>query len=201
MVKSWFGLCLGMAILPTGAGVGAIFHPRVRPAPAPRIGKCGCGFHFSPVGDPRISEISNFDGFNPVSHLNSRQPQSFGLAQHYPALKSRTVNLGGVHITHELRSSLGSSIHCALMIEFISTLLKPTGDPKPTRNSAGAGMSATFHPRVWPRAGLDECRGWGCGRIFVKPAPLPSLVVSKWALLGCGSITVRLHGAIEIIIF
>jgi hypothetical protein len=69
---------VGMAILPagvdirrisdpTGAGVGAIFHPRVRPAPAPRIGWCGRGFYFSPVSDPRISEISNFDGFDLVS--------------------------------------------------------------------------------------------------------------------------------------
>jgi hypothetical protein len=71
-------LCVGMAILPagvdirrisdsTGAGAGAIFHLRVRHAPAPRIGRCGRGFHFSPVGDPRISEILNFDGFDPVS--------------------------------------------------------------------------------------------------------------------------------------
>jgi hypothetical protein len=71
-------LRIGMTILPVGvdirrisdptgagAGAGAIFHPRVRPAPAPRIGRCI--FHFSPMGDPWISEISNFDDFDLVS--------------------------------------------------------------------------------------------------------------------------------------
>jgi hypothetical protein len=82
------------------------------------------------------------------AHLNSRQSQSFCLAQHYPPLKSYTVTLGGVHLTHQLCSSLGSSIHRALVIEFISTLLKPAGDLKPTRNPVGAGVGATFHPRV-----------------------------------------------------
>jgi hypothetical protein len=67
-----------------------------------------------------------------LAHLNSRQPQSFCLAQYYPPLKSHTVTQGGVHLTHQLRSSLGSSIHRALVIEFTSTLLKPVGDPKPT---------------------------------------------------------------------
>jgi hypothetical protein len=52
-----------MAILPAGA----IFHLRVRPASAPRIGRCGHRFHFSLVGDPRKSEILNFDGFDPVN--------------------------------------------------------------------------------------------------------------------------------------
>jgi hypothetical protein len=65
-----------MPILPVGVdiwrisdptGAGAIFHLRVRPAPASLIGGCGHGFHFSPVGDPQISEISNFDGFDLVS--------------------------------------------------------------------------------------------------------------------------------------
>jgi hypothetical protein len=56
---------LGMTILPvgvdirwisdqTGVGAGAIFHPRVSPAPAPQIGGCGHGFHFSSV------DIRNF---------------------------------------------------------------------------------------------------------------------------------------------
>jgi hypothetical protein len=49
------------------------------------------------------------------------------------------------------------------MIEFTSTLLKSVGDPKPARNPAGAGAGAgvTFHPQVWPRAGLGGCRGCG----------------------------------------
>jgi hypothetical protein len=33
---------------PTGVGAGDIFRPRVRPAPAPRIGGCGAGFIFHP---------------------------------------------------------------------------------------------------------------------------------------------------------
>jgi hypothetical protein len=66
--------CLGMAILlrvwifdPMGAGVGAIFHAWVRPAPASWIGGSGRGFHFSLVGDLRIYEISDFDGFGPAN--------------------------------------------------------------------------------------------------------------------------------------
>jgi hypothetical protein len=41
-----------MAILSTGAGVGTIFHPWVR-----------ARVSFFTRGDPRISEISDFDGF------------------------------------------------------------------------------------------------------------------------------------------
>jgi hypothetical protein len=52
---------------PTGMGAGSIFHPWVRPASAPWIGGCERGFHFSPMGDPRISKILNFDGFDPIS--------------------------------------------------------------------------------------------------------------------------------------
>jgi hypothetical protein len=40
-----------MTILPVGAGVGAIFHPRVRPALVPRIDGCRREFYFSPVDD------------------------------------------------------------------------------------------------------------------------------------------------------
>jgi hypothetical protein len=135
------------------------------------------------------------------AHLNSRQAQNFDLARHYSPLKSRTVTLCSVHLTHQLHSSLGSSIHRALVIEFTSTLLKLagdlkptrnptgvaadgfkftstllklTGDLKPTRNPTGASTGATFHPRMWPRTGLDGCRGCGCGRVFIKPAPNPS---------------------------
>jgi hypothetical protein len=64
------------------------------------------------------------------THLNSREPRSFDLTQHYPSLKSRTVTLGGVHLTNQPRSFLGSSVSRALMIEFTSTLLKSTGDLK-----------------------------------------------------------------------
>jgi hypothetical protein len=106
------------------------------------------------------------------AHLNSRQPRSFGLAQQYPPLKSRTVTLRGVHLTHQSRSSLGSPIRRGLVIEFTSTLLKPAGDLKPTRNL----MGVTFHLWVWSRAGLGGCHGCGHGRIFVKRAPLPSLL-------------------------
>jgi hypothetical protein len=52
---------------PTGAGAGVIFHPRVRPTRILQIGGCGRKFHFSPVGDPRISKILDFDGFSPAS--------------------------------------------------------------------------------------------------------------------------------------
>jgi hypothetical protein len=37
-----------------------------------------------------------------AGHLNSCQSQSFSLAQHYPLLKSHTVILGGVHLSHQL---------------------------------------------------------------------------------------------------
>jgi hypothetical protein len=110
------------------------------------------------------------------AHLNTCQSRSFGLAQQYPPLKSRTVTLGGIHLTHQPHSSLGSPIRCGLVIEFISTLLKPAGDPKPTQNPTGAG--AIFHPRV----GLGGCHGCGRGWVFIKHAPntasLPSLKVS-----------------------
>jgi hypothetical protein len=110
------------------------------------------------------------------AHLNFNQPRSFRLAQYYPPLKSHTITLGGVDLTHQLCSSLGSSIHRALVIEFTSTLLKPAGDPKPTRNPVGvaAGVVAgAFRrvPRVWLWA--DFCQ------THPKPAPLPSLPMTK----------------------
>jgi hypothetical protein len=95
---------------------------------------------------------------------------------------SHTVTLGVVHLTHQPRSSLGALIHHGLVIEFTSTLLKPVGDSKPARNPAGAGVSATFHPRVWPQTDLDGCHGFGRGRVFVKSTPLPSLIGSHTML-------------------
>jgi hypothetical protein len=65
---------------PTGEGAGAIFHPRIRPAPAPRIDGCGRRFHFSPVGDPRISKISNFDGFDLVNPPKFLRASKFWLS-------------------------------------------------------------------------------------------------------------------------
>jgi hypothetical protein len=44
---------VGMTILPAGADI--------------RPDGCRRGFHFSPMGDPWLSEFSNFDGFDPVS--------------------------------------------------------------------------------------------------------------------------------------
>jgi hypothetical protein len=79
---------------------------------------------------------------------------------------SCSVTLGAIHPTHQIRSSLGVLIRRGLMIEFTSTLLKPAGDPKPARNPTGAGVGATFHPRV----DLDGCHGFGRERVFVKPA-------------------------------
>jgi hypothetical protein len=97
-------------------------------------------------------------------HLNFRRPQSFGLAQYYPPLKSRIIILGSVHLTHQLRFSLVYSIHRALVIEFTFTLLKPAGDPK----SDGCRCGCDFSPmdvatdrfgrvsRVWLRAGFCQ---------------------------------------------
>jgi hypothetical protein len=68
----------------------------------------------------------------------------------YPSPPSTAATQGGVHLTHQPCSSLGAPIRLDLMIEFISIVLKPTGDLKPAQNltGAGAGMCATFHPRV-----------------------------------------------------
>jgi hypothetical protein len=98
------------------------------------------------------------------AHLNSSQPRNFDLAQHYPPLKSRTVTLRGVYLTHQLRSSLSSSIHRALVIKFTSTLLKPTGDSKPDGCERGCDFSPVgvatsgfvWVLRVWPRAGFYQ---------------------------------------------
>jgi hypothetical protein len=103
------------------------------------------------------------------AHLNTCQYRSFGLTQQYPLLKSRTVTLGGVHLTHQSYSSLGSPICRGLVIEFTSTLLKPAGDPKHGGCGRGCDFSTAgvavggfgWVPRVWP---------WW---VFVKPALNP----------------------------
>jgi hypothetical protein len=94
---------------------------------------------------------------------------------------SRTITLGVIHLTHQPRSYFGAPIRRGLVIEFTSTLLKPAGDLKPARNPTGAGVGASFHPWVWPLADLDGCHEFGRGRIFVKPAPLPSLKLMNMA--------------------
>jgi hypothetical protein len=110
-----------------------------------------------------------------LTHLNSCQPRSFGLVQHYPPLKSRTVTLGGVHFTHQPRSSIDSSIRHALVIEFTFTLLKPVGDPKP----AGCGRRCNFSPVSVTADGFERMPRVWAG--FAKPAPLPSLIGSSQA--------------------
>jgi hypothetical protein len=102
------------------------------PHPPRESAGAGAGFIFHPLVIRGYLKFQILMVSTQSAHLNFHQPQSFGLAQHYPPLKSRTITLDGVYLTHQLRSSLGSSIHCALVIEFTSTLLKPAGDPKPT---------------------------------------------------------------------
>jgi hypothetical protein len=137
---------IGMAILPagvdirrisdpTGAGVGAIFHPWVRPTPAPRISGCGRGFYFSPVGDPWISEISNFDGFDLVN-----PPKYPSVLKFWP---SPTISPTQVSYRNPRLCSSYSSI------TFFSWFSNPPWprDPNPT----GAGAGVIFHPRMWQR--------------------------------------------------
>jgi hypothetical protein len=68
--------------------------------PPPLIGRCRRGFHFSSVGGLRIFKISNFDSFDPVMPPKYLSVSSFGLAQQYPPLKSHTVTLCDIHLTH-----------------------------------------------------------------------------------------------------
>jgi hypothetical protein len=85
------------------------------------------------------------------AHLNSRQPQSFGPTQQYFPPKSRNVTFGGVHLTHQSRSSLSVPIHRGLVIEFTSTLLKPMGDPKPGECDFSPAGVAVGGFGWWPR--------------------------------------------------
>jgi hypothetical protein len=178
-----------MAILPTsadirwisdltGAGTGIIFHPRVRPAPAPRIGECGRGFHFSPMVTRRYPKFQILMASTESALLNFCQPRSFGLAQHYTPLKSCTVTICSVHLTHQLHSSLGSSIHRDLVIEFTSTLLKPVGDSK----MDGCGRGCDFSP--------TGVAADGCRQVFIEPAPLPSIVFAPLVGASGGLITI-----------
>jgi hypothetical protein len=96
---------------PTDVDVGVIFLLWVRSAPVPRIGERR--FYFLPVSDLRIYENLDFNGFNPPGlYLNSRQPQCFGPGQQYPPsplLKSHTVILDDIHLTHQS----GSALRCS----------------------------------------------------------------------------------------
>jgi hypothetical protein len=151
-----------MAILPVGADAGAIFHPH----PPHESAGAGVGFIFHPWVTRGYLKFQILMVLIQLAHLNSHQARSFGLAQHYPPLKSRTVTLGGVHLSHQLLSSLGSSIHHALVIEFTSTLLKPAGNPKPSGCGRGCDFSpvgvATSGfgqvPWVWLQAGFCQTR-------------------------------------------
>jgi hypothetical protein len=136
------------------------------PHPPHESADAGVGFIFHPWVTRGYLKFQILMVSTQSAHLNLRQPQSFGLAQHYPPLKSRTITLGGVHLTHQLCSSLGSSIHHALVIEFTSTLLKPADDLKP----GGCGRGCDFSPAgvtadgfrrvpwVWLRVGFCQTR-------------------------------------------
>jgi hypothetical protein len=79
---------------------------------------------------------------------------------------SGTVTLDVIHLTHQPRSSLGALIRRGLVIEFTSTLLKPTGDPKPDECGRGCDFSPSgviaggfgWVPRVWPWTGFCQTR-------------------------------------------
>jgi hypothetical protein len=78
------------------------------------------------------------------TYLNFRQARSFGPAEQYPLLMSHTVTLGVVHLTHQPCSSFNALIRHGLVIEFTSTLLKLTDDPKAIQNPTGADVGAIF---------------------------------------------------------
>jgi hypothetical protein len=113
-----------MAILSTGADIrldgcerGCHFSLAGQIRTRPTNWRVRAHVSFFTRGDPQISKISDFDGFD--------------LAQQYPLLMSRTVTLGVIHLTHQPRSFLGAPIRRSFVIEFTSTLLKLVGDLKP----------------------------------------------------------------------
>jgi hypothetical protein len=123
-------VALGRSIGALGPGDG----PRVRDGNF--IRECGyltqwvrarAWVSFSPVGNSRISGISDFDGFNPINPSKFPSASKFWLSPTIPPLKSRIVTLGGVYLTYQPGSSLGAPIHRNFVIEFTSTLLKPVG--------------------------------------------------------------------------
>jgi hypothetical protein len=126
----------------------SFFSRRSDPHPPRESASVGAGFIFHPWVTHGYPKFQILMVLTQAAHLNSRQPQSFGLAQQYLPLKSCTETLHGVHLTHQPRSSLGSQIRHGLVIEFTFTLLKPTGDLKLVRNPMGAGTGATLHPQV-----------------------------------------------------
>jgi hypothetical protein len=140
----------------------------------------GAGFIFHPWVTRGYPKFQIFMVSTQSAHLNSSQPQSFGLAQHYPSLKSRIVTLGDVYLTHQSHSSLGSSIRRALVIEFTSTLLKPAGDPKP--GGCGHGRGCKFSPAGVAVGGFRQVPRVGFCQTRPESALLPSLGASSQAL-------------------
>jgi hypothetical protein len=153
------------------------FTRRSDPHPPYESAGAGASFIFHPWVTRGYLKFQIFMVSTQPTHLNSLQPQSFGLTQQYPPLKSRTITLGGIHLTHQPHSSLGALIRCGLVIEFTSTLLKLAGDPKPDECGHGRNFSPTGVAvggfgrvlRVWPRTSFCQTRP--------EPALLPSLAM------------------------
>jgi hypothetical protein len=147
------------------------------PHPPRESAGAGASFIFHPWVTRRYPKFQILMVSTWSAHLNFCQPRCFGLAQYYPPLKSRTITLGGVHLTHQLRSSLDFSIHRVIVIEFISTLLKPTGDPKPDGcerrcDFSPAGVATCRFgrvPWVWLREGFCQTR----------PVAIPRIVTTE----------------------
>jgi hypothetical protein len=121
--------------------VGTIFIRGSDPHPPRESTGAGTGFISHPWVTCEYPKFQFLIILTHLVHLNFHQPQSFGLAQYYPPLRSRIIILGSVHLTHQLRFSLVYSIHRALVIEFTFTLLKSAGDPKPNRCRCGCDFS------------------------------------------------------------
>jgi hypothetical protein len=162
---------------PTGAGVGVIFHPRVRPTPAPWIGGCRRGFHFSLVGDPWISEILNFDGFDLVSppkypSISKFWPSPIISATQVPYRNPMWRLSYSPTLFFSWFSNLSWScdrihIHLAQTRGWLETHPKPGGCDFSPVGVATSGFGRV--PRVWPWAGFCQTRP--------EPSPLPSLLL------------------------